>query len=65
MRIEATHAFVNGDTALLCSRWSAAATTPDGHAVDLDFRGCEVAQRDPTGAWHLYIDNSWGTDLIH
>lgn len=63
MQIQTTHTFTNGDIALLCSRWTATATTPDGHAVNLDFRGTEVARRDGTGVWRLYIDNPWGVDL--
>jgi len=63
MQIHATHAFDNGDTALLCSRWTATATTPDGQQVNLDYRGTEIARRDGTGAWTLYIDNPWGTDV--
>lgn len=64
MRIEDTRSFANGDTALLCSHWTAEATGPDGRAVSLDFRGAEVARRDAAGAWRLYIDNPWGIELI-
>lgn len=63
MRIEATHAFPNGDVALLCSRWTAVASTPDGSEVQLDFRGSEVARRDGSGAWRLFIDDPWGVDI--
>jgi uncharacterized protein (TIGR02246 family) len=63
MRIEATFAFPNGDVALLCSRWTAVATAPDGHEVTLDFRGSEVACRDANGSWRLFIDDPWGVDI--
>lgn len=63
MQIQTSHTFVNGDVALLCSRWTATATTPDGQQVNLDYRGTEVARRDDAGAWLLHIDNPWGTDV--
>lgn len=63
MQIHTSHAFAQGDIALLCSRWTATATTPDGQHVNLDFRGTEVARRDDTGTWRLYIDNPWGADV--
>jgi uncharacterized protein (TIGR02246 family) len=63
MKIQATHAFVRADTALLCSHWTADVTTPDGAPVSLEFRGSEVARRDADGTWRLLIDNPWGVDL--
>ena len=63
MQIHTSHTFVNGDTALLCSRWTATATTPGGQQINLDYRGAEVARRDDAGAWRLYIDNPWGADV--
>jgi uncharacterized protein (TIGR02246 family) len=63
MQIHTTHTFAHGDIVLLCSRWTATATTPDGQQVNLDYRGTEVARRDNAGTWRLYIDNPWGADV--
>jgi uncharacterized protein (TIGR02246 family) len=64
MRIETSRAFCSGDLALLCSRWTATATSPDGKPVSMDFRGSEVVRRQSDGSWRLVLDNPWGIELI-
>jgi len=63
MTIVASNAYPNDDVALLCSRWTATVTLPDGTPTALDFRGSEVARRGADGTWRLIIDNPWGVDL--
>lgn len=63
MTIQSSQAHLNGDLALLCSRWTATFTAPDGSPGNLDFRGSEVARRQPDGTWQLTIDNPWGIDM--
>jgi uncharacterized protein (TIGR02246 family) len=63
MTILATRAYVNDELALLCSRWTATITAPDGASRTMEFRGSEVARLGADGTWRLVIDNPWGIDL--
>ncbi|HZU14830.1 MAG TPA: nuclear transport factor 2 family protein [Chloroflexota bacterium] len=60
MRIEASVAHRQGDLALLSSRWTASATTPDGKPVEMEFHGSEIARLQSDGNWRLMLDNPWG-----
>jgi uncharacterized protein (TIGR02246 family) len=60
MRIEASRAYRKGGLALLSSRWTATATTPDGQPVEMEFHGSELARHQPDGSWRLVLDNPWG-----
>jgi ketosteroid isomerase-like protein len=61
VRLEATYVFEAGDIALLCSRWTASGTDPEGNDFDLSGEGTEVARRQPDGMWLTVIDNAYGT----
>jgi uncharacterized protein (TIGR02246 family) len=60
MKIEASRVYRKGDLALLSSRWTAAATTPDGTQVEMEYHGSELARHQPDGSWRLMLDNPWG-----
>jgi uncharacterized protein (TIGR02246 family) len=60
MRIEASRVYRAGDLALLSSRWTATATTPNGQPVEMEFHGSELARQQPDGSWRLLLDNPWG-----
>jgi ketosteroid isomerase-like protein len=48
---------VAGDLAESSSHWRCDATTPDGTPVQLEYRGSELARRQPDGSWRIIIDN--------
>lgn len=60
MRIEASRVYRKGDLALLSSRWTATATTPDGKQIAMEFHGSELARHQQDGSWRLMLDNPWG-----
>lgn len=60
MRIIASTTAVNGDVALSSSHWQCRAVAPDATVIDLEYRGSELARRQPDGTWRLVIDNPWG-----
>jgi ketosteroid isomerase-like protein len=60
MHILSSKTVENGDLAQLSSRWECDATAPDGSPVHLEFRGSELARRQPDATWRLLIDNPWG-----
>jgi ketosteroid isomerase-like protein len=59
--LETTYVFEAGDIALLCSRWTARGTDPEGNDFELSGEGTEVARRQPDGSWLTVIDNAYGT----
>jgi uncharacterized protein (TIGR02246 family) len=63
MQIQTSRTFGTADLALLCSRWTATVTTPDGTEAKMDCRGSEILRRQPDGSWCLVVDNPWGIDL--
>jgi uncharacterized protein (TIGR02246 family) len=62
MEIVDSRAFTHGDVALLCSKWRATVTTPDGERT-MEFRGSEVLRRQSDGTWALALDNPWGVEV--
>ncbi|RVX41304.1 ketosteroid isomerase-like protein [Nonomuraea polychroma] len=59
--IEARHAYVAGDIALLIVDWSMRGTARDGSTVDLSGTATDVARRGADGQWRYVIDNPHGT----
>lgn len=59
-RIEAGTPIQAGDVALLHSRWSLAATGPDGRPLELGGMTADVLRRQADGTWRLLVDNPWG-----
>ncbi|HMC04395.1 MAG TPA: SgcJ/EcaC family oxidoreductase [Actinomycetota bacterium] len=50
-----------GDTAVLYSAWSLAATGPDGNPVEMAGSATVVVREQPDGTWQFVIDDpGWG-----
>lgn len=54
--------FVSDNIALVCGRWTLAATGPDGNPLDLTGRFTDVVRRQADGRWLFVIDNPYGVD---
>jgi uncharacterized protein (TIGR02246 family) len=49
--------------ALVSTEWSFSGTSPDGKSVSIGGKATDVLRQQSDGAWHILIDNPWGTDL--
>jgi uncharacterized protein (TIGR02246 family) len=64
MEILASKTVVAGELAQSSSHWRCDATAPDGTALQLEYRGSELARRQPDGSWRIVIDNPWGAATV-
>ena len=49
------------DLALLMSKWTLKATSPDGQPIEIAGHTSDVVRRQPDGSWLFVIDNPFGT----
>jgi ketosteroid isomerase-like protein len=49
--------------ALVSTEWSFSGTGSNGKPVSLGGKASDVLRQQSDGAWHILIDNPWGTDL--